>query len=172
MPNWVTTSWAVSLPKKNVKRFLRYFLSWDDSETNNLKGRFFYRTFITSESIEIDKDPSDSNLSLLRFSSDTAWALENLMIPHTGKDGINHCVTIDWVCKDCEVVDLQCDGDEPGMGFREHITYDKQSGIGYDSENVTPCCCNKCNSMWYAEDYDEEWEGICPFCEEKLEEEN
>ena len=174
MPNWVTTSWAVCLPKKNTKRFLGYFLDWscDKSNVNHLKGRFFYRTFIDEDSIEIEDDPSDSNLNLLRFCSDTAWALENLMIPHTGEDGINHCVTIEWVCRDCEVVDLQCDGDEPGMGFREHICFDPKTGIGYETENVTPCYCDKCNSMWYAEDYDEGWEGICPFCEEKLDEED
>jgi len=168
MPNWVETSWAVCLPKNKTQRFLRYFLSWDDSKVNHLKGRFFYRTFINDDSIEIEEDPSDSNLNLLRFSSCTAWALENLLVKHEHDDGIEHCVTVDWVCRDCDVVDLQCDGDEPGMGVREHITYDKQSGLGYDSECVTLEMCHRCHNMWYQEDYPNVPQDMCPFCDDKI----
>lgn len=171
MPNWVSTSWNVTLPTKNVKRFLNYFLDWNDSDNNKLKGRLLYRTFIDRESVHItETDPDTSHIA---FFADSAWSLESILIEgDKDKDGICRCPSLDWVCKDCEVISLKARGDEPMMGFRETVEWDPDNGLYHDAEDVTIWMCEECHTMGYWEDEAPDADRtICPSCGHKLEDE-
>ena len=164
MPNWIGTSWNVTLPTKNVKRFLNYFLTSDD--VDQLRGRFLYRTFIEKDSVStIETAPG---ITSLNFFANSAWSLESILIDHE-KDGRIICPCLDWVCKDCEVIDLRADGDEPNMCFREHVEWDPDNGLSHDAEDLTPWICENCHTFGYWEDYPEDIDRtICPECGEKL----
>lgn len=167
MPNWVGTKWNVTLPTDKVKRFLNYFLSSD--EIDQLRGRYLYRTFIEQDSI--DSVETTPGISALAFFSYSAWSLESILIEHE-KDGKVICPSLDWVCRDCGVIHLKADGDEPMMAFREFIEWDPQNGLSHDAEDVTIWMCEHCHTMGYWEDEDPDADRtICPSCGEKLEEE-
>ena len=170
MPNWVDTSWNVTLPTDKVKRFLNYFLSSDD--TDKLRGRYLYRTFIVKDSIDIvETAPGISHIS---FVSDSAWTLESILTEHIpSDDSCTKCVDLDWVCEDCEVEFLEAVGDEPNMGFRQRLGYTKEMGfVNLQAEDLTCWCCSDCHTFGYWEDYPEDIDRtICPCCGEKLEEE-
>lgn len=166
MPNWVGTSWNVTLPTDKVKRFLNYFLA--SNEVDKLKGRFLYRTFIDTNSI--DTVETRPGITALSFFSDSAWSLGSILVDHD-KDGRVICPSLDWVCKDCSVIDLKAKGDEPMMGFREFIEWDPDNGLFHDSEDVTIWCCDECNTMGYWEDEDPDADrNVCPACGHKFEE--
>ncbi len=167
MPNWVDTSWNVTLPTTKVKRFLNYFLTSD--EVDKLRGRFLYRTFIVEESI--DTVETSPGITSLVFVSNSAWSLESILIDHE-KDGRIICPCLDWVCRDCEVIHLKARGDEPGMCFREFIEWDPQDGLSHEAEDVTIWMCEECHTMGYWEDEAPDVDKtICPACGHKLEEE-
>ena len=169
MPNWVETSWNVTLPTKNVKRFLNYFLTLDN--VDKLRGRYLYRTFIAEDSINIvDTSPGISHIA---FFANSALSLESILVEREPDEkGFDRCPCLDWVCKDCEVIDLKAGGDEPMMGFREFIEWDPDNGLSYDSEDLTIWCCDECNTMGYWEDEDPNADRtICPACGHKFEEE-
>lgn len=168
MPNWVETSWNVTLPTKNVKRFLNYFLTSNDID--KLRGRYLYRTFIVEDSIDIVE--TSPGISHIAFFANSAWSLESILVEHYPSDG-GKCVDLEWVCKDCEVIDLKARGDEPMRGFREFIEWDPDNGLSHYAEDVTIWCCDECNTMGYWEDEDPNVDRtICPACGHKLEEEN
>jgi hypothetical protein len=166
MPNWVSTSWNVTLPTDKVTRFLSYFLTSDDRDKS--RERFLYRTFIDEVSIST---VDSSGITTLNFFSDSAWSLLSILRDYD-KEGKVICPSLDWVCKDCEVIFLEAKGDEPGMGFREYIEWDSNDGLSFDSYDVTPWCCAECHTMGYWEDEDPDVDTtICPSCGHKLEEE-
>lgn len=168
MPNWVETSWNVTLPTNNVKRFLNYFLTSNDID--KLRGRYLYRTFIVEDSINIVE--TAPGISHIAFFSNSAWSLESILVEHYPSEG-GKCVDLEWVCKDCEVIDLKARGDEPMMCFREFIEWDPDNGLSHEAEDVTIWCCDECNTMGYWEDEDPNIDRtICPSCGHKLEEEN
>lgn len=167
MPNWVGTSWNVTLPTKNVKRFLNYFLTCD--EVDKLRGRYLYRTFIEADSI--DTVETSPGITSLAFFSNSAWSLESILVEHDPSEG-GKCVDLEWVCKDCGVISLSATGDEPGCGFRQFIEYDEDNGIALSDEDLTPWMCEECHTMGYWEDEDPNVDRtICPSCGHKLEEE-
>lgn len=170
MPNWVGTSWNVTLPTKNVQRFLNYFLTSD--EDDKLRGRYLYRTFIEKDSVHsVESMPG---VSCLSFYSNSAWSLESILVEYEPDDrGIYRCIPLDWVCKDCEVQFLKAVGDEPNMCFRQFIEFDPDSGeLYFDSEDLTSWCCDNCNTFGYWEDESPDVDKtICPACGHKLEEE-
>lgn len=170
MPNWVGTSWNVTLPTRNVKRFLNYFLTCD--EVDKLRGRYLYRTFIEEDSI--DTVETSPGITSLAFFANSAWSLESILIEREPDEkGMDRCPCLDWVCKDCEVIDLKATGDEPGMCFREYIEWDPDNGLSHDAEDLTPWMCEECHTMGYWEDEDPDADRtICPSCGHKLEEEN
>ena len=167
MPNWVGTSWSVTLPTDKVKRFLNYFLTSD--EVDKLRGRFLYRTFIEEDSINtVETAPGISHVA---FFSNSAWSLGSILVDHD-KDGRVVCPSLDWVCKDCGVLELKAQGDEPMMGFREFIEWNPDNGLSHESEDLTVWCCHECHTMGYWEDEAPDIDRtICPSCGEKLEEE-
>lgn len=169
MPNWVDTSWEVTLPTDKVTRFLNYFLTSDDRD--KLRGKFLYRTFIVEESVNVTE--TSKGISFLSFVSDSAWSLGSIF--ETGKEdkyGVSRCIGLEDLCKDCEVISLTARGDEPMMGFREFIEYEQGEDLCYNSEEVTPWMCEKCHTMGYWEDEDSNADRtICPSCKEKFEEE-
>ena len=165
MPNWVGTNWNVTLPTKNVKRFLNYFLTCDD--TDKLRGRFLYRTFIEESSIDVVE--TTPGISHVAFFANSAWSLESILIEHKDDKGLERCPSLDWVCKDCEVISLQAIGDEPGMGFREHIEWDPDNELYHEVEDITPWVCSSCHTFGYWEDEDPDADrNICPSCGAKL----
>lgn len=169
MPNWVDTKWNVTLPAKNVRRFLNYFLTCDD--VDKLRGRYLFRTFIEKNSIHItDTDPGISHVA---FFANSAWSLESILTEHIPSDDSHtKCVELDWICKDCEVIDLKAIGDEPNCGFREFIEWDPDNGLNHWAEDLTAWCCTKCHTFGYWEDEDPNADRtICPSCGVKLEEE-
>lgn len=170
MPNWVSTNWNVTLPTRNVKRFLNYFLTCD--EVDKLRGRYLYRTFIVEDSI--DTVETSPGITALAFFANSAWSLESILVEREPDDkGINRCPCLDWVCKDCEVIDLKATGDEPGMGFREHIEWTPDDGLFHDAEDLTVWICEECHTMGYWEDEEPDVDRtICPACGYKLEEES
>lgn len=169
MPNWVETSWNVTLPTQNVKRFLNYFLTSNDID--QLRGRYLYRTFIEEQSINtIETAPG---VTCLSFFSNSAWSLESILIPHNNNGGKEVCPSLDWVCRDCKVIHLKARGDEPMMCFREFIEWDPTNGLSHDAEDVTIWMCEECHTIGYWEDEAPDADRtICPSCGHKLEEEN
>lgn len=170
MPNWVTTKWDVTLPSDKVKRFLYHFLSWDSEENVN-RSRYLYRTFISDDSINI-VDLSNG-FSTISFFADSAWSLESILCDRQPDEfGITRCIPLEEVLIDCRVVELTAVGDEPGMGFREFLSYTMDDGLGYDSETITQWCCEECNTFGYWEDYSPGVDRtVCPNCGEKFKEE-
>lgn len=169
MPNWVTTNWQVTLPTNKVKRFLNYFLRSDD--VDKLKGRFLYRTFIDKCSINIT--PTGKDTSFITFVSDSAWTLESIINEHEEDEGgYKRCITLEELCRECDVIDLKAVGDEGGEGFRETVLYDDVSGLSYQSEDITPWFCDSCNTYGFWEDYEENIDrSVCPECNHKFEDE-
>lgn len=166
MANWVDTSWQVTLPTKNVTRFLKYFL--ESNDVDKLKGRYLYRTFIEKDSVSITE--LDNDMSCLAFVSYSPWSLECILEEHTPADG-GHCINLDWLCKDCEVTELHVVGDEGGQGFRQYIEYDGDY-CTLEAEDLTVWSCDNCKTCGYWEDYDLNIDRtICPECGCKLEEE-
>lgn len=164
MPNWVGTSWNVTLPTDKVTRFLNYFLTSD--KIDELRGRFLYRTFIDVNSISTME--TSSGVTSLNFFSNSAWSLGSILKDHD-KNGRVICPSLDWVCKDCEVIFLEARGDEPMMCFREYIEWDPTNGLSFNSEDVTPWCCEECCTMGYWEDEAPDVDRtICPACGHKL----
>ena len=173
MPNWVSTNWNVTLPTEKVKRFLNYFLDWNESDNNKLKGRLLYRTFIERESVHITE--TVPGFSALSFVSDSAWSLESILVEgDKDADGICRCPGLDWVCQDCEVETLEAIGDEPNMGFRQYLSYTKEIGyVNIEAEDVTMWMCEHCHTCGYWEDQAPDIDRtICPECGEKFEEED
>lgn len=167
MPNWVDTSWNVTLPTDKVKRFLNYFLTSDD--VDQLRGRYLYRTFIIKESINTVE--SSPGITCLSFVSNSAWSLESILVDHE-RDGRVICPCLVWVCEDCEVISLKARGDEPMQCFREFIEYDPHEGLSHYAEDVTIWMCEECRTMGYWEDEAPDVDRtICPSCGHKLEEE-
>ena len=170
MPNWVDTRWNVTLPTNKVQRFLNYFLTSDD--TDKLRGRYLFRTFIVQDSIHVVE--TVPGFSALSFVSDSAWSLESILTEHIpSDDSCTKCVSLDWVCQDCEVEELEAIGDEPGMCFRQRLGYTKDMGyIDLQAEDLTCWCCSNCHTFGYWEDQDPDVDNtICPECGEKLYEE-
>lgn len=164
MPNWVATNYNVTLPTRNVKRFLNYFLTCDN--VDQLRGRYLYRTFIEQESIHVVE--TQPGVSHITFFANSAWSLESILVEHDPSEG-GKCVDLEWVCKDCGVISLSATGDEPGCGFRQFIEYDEDNGIALSDEDITPWCCEECHTFGYWEDYPEDIDRtICPECGEKL----
>lgn len=169
MPNWVDTSWNVTLPTDKVQRFLNYFLTSD--QVDELRGRFLFRTFIVKDSIDIVE--TAPGISHIAFVSDSAWSLESILIERDPSEtGGRLCPTLQWICEDCGVEFLEAVGDEPNMGFREHIDWDPDGGLSHWSEDLDTWCCNKCNTFGYWQDQAPDVDkSICPSCKEKFEEE-
>lgn len=169
MPNWVGTNWNVTLPTKNVKRFLNYFLTCDD--VDKLRGRFFYRTFIEEESIDVVE--TAPGISHVAFFANSAWSLESILIEREPNEkGYDRCPCLDWVCKDCEVQFLKAVGDEPGMGFREFVEWDPDNGLAHSSEDLTVWSCHHCHTFGYWEDEEPDAaQEICPSCGKRFDDE-
>lgn len=168
MPNWVGTSWNITLPTDKVKRFLNYFLT--SSEVDKLKGRYLYRTFIVEDSINIVE--TQPGISHITFFSESAWSLESILIEREPDEkGMDRCPCLVWVCEDCEVIDLKAIGDEPGMCFRENIEWDPDNGLSHDVSDLTVWSCEDCHTFGYWEDEDPNADRtICPHCGNKFEE--
>lgn len=167
MPNWVDTNWQVTLPTKNVNRFLKYFLE-NDNKVDRLKGRYFYRTFIEKDSVHsVESEPG---VSCLTFVSYTPWSLESILEESPASNG-GLCISLDWLCQDCEVIDLHIVGDEGGEGFRQIIDYDGDC-CTLDAMDLTVWSCDNCDMCGYWEDYPDDIDRTkCPECGVKLEEE-
>ena len=170
MPNWIDTDYTVVLPTNKVDRFLGYFLRSD--ETDQLRGRFFYRTFIDTNSIHrVETQPG---ITCLTFYARSAWSLGCILEEHTPSDDIyTKCVDLEWVCKDCGVLEFKAQGDETGNCFREYVEWDPDNGLSHDSHSISIYMCDKCNTYGIWEDYPEDIDRtVCPECGEKLEEDD
>ena len=151
MPNWAETDMAVVMPSRNVNGFMGLFLSHDPKE-NEGKKEYFGRTFLN----DINEEKNDHGMSCLRISCDCAWSAYSCLIegyPGTGDDG-HRCPTLKEALDRYEVKRMTLHSSEPGIGFEETATFDKDEGseVNYESRDL----------------YRDPW---CEFCDEDEEDE-
>lgn len=137
MPNWTETELVVVLPSRNAEKFKGYFLS-HNSEENKEKNRYFGRTFLD----DFNEEKNQHGMSCLRISCECAWSVSSCMIegyPDDKEKGI-YCMTLAEACKECEVSRLRALSTEPGIGFQESVTYDKDDDgkVNYESRDTYP----------------------------------
>jgi hypothetical protein len=128
---------GVVLPSRNVDKFKSYFLS-HNSEENESKKVYFRRTFLD----DIDEDKNEHGMSCLHISCECAWSVASCIVdgnPEKNDDG-TRCPPLKEVCKDCEVSRLTIYSVEPGVGFEESVTFNKDEGedIQYSSRDTYP----------------------------------
>jgi hypothetical protein len=135
MPNWTETEMAVVLPTRNVKAFKDLFLSQNPKE-NEGKKEYFGRTFIDDSSEEKNK----LGLSCLHVTCECAWSAYSCLIEgYPGGDG-HHCPTIKEAIDKNEVKRLTLYSKEPGIGFEETMTFDREKSpeVKYESRDLFP----------------------------------
>ena len=136
MPNWAETDVAFVLPTKKVALLRSFFLS-HNPEDNKGRKRYFARTFLN----DCDVENNEKGMSLLRVNCDCAWSANSCMVEGYQNDSDDvELMNLEKAIKECEIVRLTLRSYEPGIGFEESATYDKEKSkdINYESRDLYP----------------------------------
>lgn len=119
MANYACGEMQLVLPTKNVEKFLEY--------AGNEQAPYFHRSSFDLQ----DREDNSHGLTKLIFSVECAWSANGCLI---GRDASTaDCLSLEGVCHELEVRRLAANFEEHGMMFGERITYNKESGIDYES---------------------------------------
>jgi len=160
MTNWSNAYVVIFGKKKELRKFCKYFL-YDkegdyDSEKQTLMKHYFARSFMwdrwDSFLNEHFKGKEKANDKIeITFNLDFAWSCWSCIFEGypNGKD----CVTLQSVLDKLDIDNLEITTEEGGMGFEEKITYDKENGLLYSSEEMPTYECECGNKQMIASDY-------------------
>ena len=133
MPNWASSEMSVVLPTENADKFLSLFIS-DDSRNED---RCFARCFLLNS----ERQDNKHGLTRLFIQFDAAWSIYSCMIDGYPQESNGQCPTSEEACKELNVKRLLAKSKEPGIGFEESVTYDRESGVCDESHELYPEPC-------------------------------
>ena len=163
MPNWCEARIDVTLPTKNINKFLRHFIGSEPYENRENPDAldFFYRTFYQDH--HIIKEEKD--ITTMVIYCDCAWSCEGCL--DFGKnpfddETVECCMTLDEACKEAEVICLHGESEEPGLCFGENFDWEQgEDGVGWEVFDITNYECKECDMFFSAREDDG---AECPSC--------
>lgn len=160
MPNWCGGVITVEGKKENVMNFCRLFIFEEEEGkkgTDDKTIRYFARSFIHEDwkgfEEEFFKDYKEGEDAEIQFLVDFAWSASSCLIDgYPTKDNAdNQLITLAEACKLYDVkVDITTE--EPGMGFEEEITADKND-VNYSSTKMVEYECECGNIQGVSKHY-------------------
>ena len=128
MPNWAESEMSVILPTGNADKFAGLFI------TNDTKAeeRHFARCFLGN----IEREDNKHGLTRLFIQFDAAWSIHSCMVEGYPQETNGVCPTLEEVCKELNVKRLIAKSQEPGIGFEESVSYDKENGLTEESHDL------------------------------------
>jgi len=135
MPNWAETTVDVVLPKENKQKFLDLFLDFDHPKKNESKERYLARTFMTTKPTALDDGNGNTRIII---DCDCAWSIWSCWVDD--KDGYPNgqkCLTMEAYCRELGVKNLSAESMELGMWFVEELYYTPESGLIYNTNDMT-----------------------------------
>lgn len=122
MANIACGNCAAVLPTRHVKEFLAYFA--DSLNGKNPTKKVLFGTDCANAEVMHNKH----GMSLLKFDVECRWSVNHCMFDkHDPYESITY-VQLREALEACEVRRLTILTWEPGVGFEESVTYDKDEG--------------------------------------------
>lgn len=128
MPNWAESEMSVILPTENADKFARLFIT---NDTKN-EEKHFARCFLGN----IERENNKHGLTRLFIQFDAAWSIHSCMVEGYPQETNGVCPTLEEVCKKLNVKRLIAKSREPGIGFEESVSYDKENGLTEESHDL------------------------------------
>lgn len=125
MPNYTDTNFVVVLPRDKKDKFLSYFSDWDNPESKPVSDIMLARTWLNS----CTEKESGPGLIELDIVCTCAWSIISCWIDGYPQERPGDRRTMEQVCLECDVVSLEGQSIEEGLGFREEFSWKHEEKV-------------------------------------------
>ncbi len=128
MPNWAESEMSVVLPTENADKFAALFITDDTKD----EDRHFARCFLS----KLEREENKHGLTRLFIQFDAAWSIHSCMVNGYPQESNGKCPTLEEACNEFKVKRIIAKSREPGIGFEESVSYDRNDGLTEESHDL------------------------------------
>ena len=143
MPNWCYGYVKVTGEPKNIERFCKYFLFYEDNKERNIvaQEKYFARSFANMTWQHFKENYLGKGVA--QFGIEFAWSCHSCLVEGYPQENKDTCITLQDACKEC-AVSVVIETEEIGCAFEERIECDDKGMLLEECVSMPEYKCSEC----------------------------